>query len=199
MTETPKPIRARYLILRRNTGELVLSTEADIGHGYGESPPSVHNKYGCYAQSPKAGQPAPMHQASTYGGGADCTCRCHTRKGLAAHKTEVAGFNAKQRDPAQRKFEFEGGSSMGVNLARRVRRVSADRQRRLQALDAKIAKLQRDRTAIIGATWGDGVILTPSDLARITAIPNDKRGVGRRLLETALEAKNTISPEGKPR
>lgn len=201
MIETPKPIRAHYLILRRNTGELVLSTEADISHGYGESGPSVHSKYGCYAQQPGPKKLAPAHKIRSYLGGdeADCPCACHTRKGVAAHAVKLAEFTARQKDPGGRKYEFEGGSSMGVNLARRVRRVSPDKQRRLQQLDAKIAKLQRERTAIIPALWGDSDVLTAIDLAKIAATPQAKKGPGRRLVESALEAKNTISPEGKPR
>lgn len=197
--------------MRRNTGEVVLTTEQEVGHGHIEGRPNIHNASGsiyaagssCYAQLPKPGQPAPGHKVRTYikgeYGEADCKCRCHTRKGLREFKAESAAFAKKASDPAQQRYTFEGGASMGVNLARRVRRVSADKARRLRALDARIAKLQRDRTAIIPTTWGDGEVMSPVDLAKLAAIPADRRGPSRRALEGILESKNAISPEGKPR
>lgn len=202
--ETPKPIRARYLILRRNTGEFVLSTEADIRAGFGVSLPRPHDKYSCYAEVPKTGT-APSHEVFAGNWIGDvrqtetCRCACHTRKGVAEWRAAMKAIAAKRGDPATQKFEFEGGSSMGINLSRRVRRVASDTQVRLAQLDARIAKLQRERTALIPRLWGSGDVLTPADLAKIVATPPAKRLASIGTVKGAIEPKNTISPEGKAR
>lgn len=208
----PKPLaKARYLILRRNTGELVLTTERDLDPGHVEGYPNIHkattelrgNSY-CFVPVPGPSQPAPMHKVWAWDDKlgrveVDCKCRCHTRKGLREHRAELAEFRNKQRDPGIVRYTFEGGSSMGANLAHRVRRVPADTQARLGRLDSRIAQLQGERTGIIRSLWGDGEVLTASDLAKIATQPSDKKGPSRRDLEGRLEAKNTLNPEGRAR
>ena len=60
-----------------------------------------------------------------------------------------------------------GGTGKAENLARRVRRVSPDRARRLRAIQKRIAKLQADHTELIGSLWGDGEVLDVGDLVTI--------------------------------
>lgn len=194
------------MILRRNTGELVLSTEADLRPGYAVAGPTIHNKLnaGCYGRQPGPHKPVPTHKIRAWNSKneqveVDCGCRCHTRKGVLAYEAEARADRARSADPATRKFDFEGGSSMGVNLARRLRRVSPEKQRRLSQLDARIAKLQRERTAIIPTLWGDGSVLKPADLARIGAgtdrfKPND-RGPDRHAIEGMLAPKSSVHPK----
>lgn len=89
---------------------------------------------------------------------------------------------------------FGGGSSKAINLIKRVRRVSLDKRRRLYALDIKIAKLQRDRAAVILATWGDGEILELADVEAIVRSPREKRGPSRRTVGQRLDSINDAFP-----
>jgi hypothetical protein len=121
-----------------------------------------------------------------------CKCACHTRKGKADAKAIEAEKKRLAAVAAALSFTFEGGASKGVTLARRVRRVSPAKQARLHALDARIRKLQRERGDIIGAVWGDGIVLSPDDLLRITVTNRKKPSPSRRTVSDELSPKFTI-------
>jgi hypothetical protein len=105
----------RFLILKRVSGEFVLTTERDLDPGW--------------------------------------------------------DFDAKKAaaSPDVVRIGIAGGSSAAYNLARRLRRVSPERARRLRVLQNRIAKLQREHVELIGALWGDALTLDASDIVAIAA------------------------------
>jgi hypothetical protein len=110
-----RPPEPRFLVLRRMTGEIVLTTERDLEGGYA----------------------------------------------FDADKHAV--------DPGEAGLSIAGGASKAENLAKRLRRVSPEKQRALRTLQRRIAKLQRDHTALIATLHGDGIVLSPRELVAIAA------------------------------
>ena len=110
-----RPPEPRFLVLRRVTGEVILTTERDLEGGYAFD--------------------ADKH--AVHPGGAE--------------------------------LSIAGSATKAENLAKRLRRVSPEKQRALRAIQRRIAKLQRDHTALIATLHGDGIVLEPVDLVAIAA------------------------------
>lgn len=108
--------------------------------------------------------------------------------------------------PGQAHISYPGAATRGAFLEKRVRRLSADRLRRIRALEVRIAKLQREHGEAIAAAWGDSIVLSAAELVAIarqtppwgTARDEkpDPRGPKIKTVEQAMEPwMNALPPE----
>lgn len=175
MVKAPRPKpepKAVYLVLRRNTGEIVLTTagELSIERDY---PPSVHSR-NCNTKPPYA-----QHQV-TMGGKWDedehrwiplpavpCPCACHTAKGRKTWRAAMAAWKKLHADPRHLRFSIAGGTSAGMMLVRRLRAPAPEHHRALLALDRQIWNLQKRRNLLVKVMWPKARVLTPRDLDQL--------------------------------
>lgn len=165
---------ARYLALRRTTGDIELWTERDVepGYGYGAKAPRrplgswSPNGEGGYTQVPPTPAEIEAYEAA-----------------LAVYENPVL--------PPAREISFAKAVSKAGSLAKRVRRVTGSAATDLARLDAAIAALQAERTTIISDAWTTGESLSVEAVCALAETVSTKHGAGRATIDARLSPRWT--------
>jgi hypothetical protein len=160
---------ARYLALRRTSGDLELWTEGDLemSHGYGSG--------------------APRRPSGSWQRGED-----GRHAYVPAGPEELAAYEAALKvwvdptPPAKREIRFASVTSRAGSLAKRLRRVADPTAAELTRLDAEIAERQAARAALIERAWSGGTPLGVEEVCAVAATVSEKLGASRSTMHGRL-------------